>query len=425
MMCILATSRYSTIIILPSTRRVGPMSAPFLSPPPSSPVLGVGALGATVFSVECPVCDHANPAGAKYCNDCGSRVHLAGCSQCDAINERESAFCYKCGAPMGGRTSAEREAEPVALVPSANDAATDADHGSITIAARSATPEPAIAGCVVTQRLTVPERAVVEGPDPGALATTGSPVKPVAPSPALDRSEPQEPSEETASRPRTSPLDVPILEDRPMHFIDDAHPAIPYGVSIVEPVVVTSRTRRRSRGRRTTLTVGLLLVLFATAAIAVFAHYRPGAIDRTIATARSAMAVSLAPPKRDAGAPDAPASSSEPSGLLLGAHAAEEPGTRSISTAPGSASVRPPTQAPVIAGRTPARTPGAGTRKAPIASAHSRSPTSAGVSARRPFSTSTSDPAGGRNGSAARPVPCTAAVVAVGLCTPAAQSSDR
>jgi len=218
-----------------------------------------------------------------------------------------------------------------------------------------------------------------------ALATTGSPVRPVARSPALDRRDPQEPSERTASRHRISPLDVPILQDRLMHFIDNAHIAATYAASNVEPVAVTSRTGRRFQERPTPLAVGLLLVPFATAAIAVFAHYWPG----------------------------------------VGAHAAKETGTRPISTALGNASVWPPTQAPAIGETTPARTPAASGQQAPIASAHSQSPTSDGVSARRPFSADTADPADDHNGSTVRPVPCTAAIVAIGLCTPAAQSSDR
>jgi hypothetical protein len=72
----------------------------------------------------------------------------------------------------------------------------------------------------------------------------------------------------------------------------------------------------------------------------------------------------------------------------------------------------------------PEGTPGAGTQKAPISSTHSPSRTSADGSARRPFSTSTSDPAGNGNGDVARPLPCTEALAAMGLCTPAAQSSD-
>ena len=377
---------------------------------------GVGAPSVAAVSVECPFCDHGNPAGARFCNKCGSPVDLKECPKCDAINDRESTFCYKCRAPLAALTSGKRDAEPVALAASANFAAKDDDRGSVTIATRSATPEPAIAGFVVTQRLTAPEQAFIEGPSSAAVATTGSPVRPVARAPELDRSDPHEPPEETASRHRTAPLDLPILQGRLMHFINDAPISATYGVSSFALVLANSHTRSRFRWRPSTLTVGLLLVLFAMTAIAVFAHYRPGVIDRAIASARSALAVSIAPPK-----PDALVASSASSGP--GAHAAKEPGTRPISIAIGSASVLPPTEEPAIAGDTSARTSGA--KKARMASAHSLPPTSGGVSARGPFATSASDPADGRDRSTVRPVLCTTAVAAIGLCTAATQVSDR
>jgi|SRR5450631_2114770 ribosomal protein L40E len=46
---------------------------------------------------QCPFCYHSNPAGAKFCNDCGSPLHLKPCRQCDAINDQAARKCYKCG----------------------------------------------------------------------------------------------------------------------------------------------------------------------------------------------------------------------------------------------------------------------------------------------------------------------------------------
>ena len=44
----------------------------------------------------CPFCDHCNPVGAKFCNDCGTP--LKPCNQCDAVNHQAATNCYKCGA---------------------------------------------------------------------------------------------------------------------------------------------------------------------------------------------------------------------------------------------------------------------------------------------------------------------------------------
>ena len=46
----------------------------------------------------CPFCNRRNPAGAKFCNDCGSPLDLKPCNQCDAVNDQAATTCYKCGA---------------------------------------------------------------------------------------------------------------------------------------------------------------------------------------------------------------------------------------------------------------------------------------------------------------------------------------
>lgn len=51
-------------------------------------------------SVSCPSCDHANPAGSRYCNQCGMPVHFEACGRCEAINLRGAALCHKCGCSL-------------------------------------------------------------------------------------------------------------------------------------------------------------------------------------------------------------------------------------------------------------------------------------------------------------------------------------
>ncbi|MDQ6618727.1 MAG: zinc ribbon domain-containing protein [Pseudomonadota bacterium] len=50
--------------------------------------------------VACPVCEHGNPTGARFCNQCGSPVHLLECAACDAINDGAAESCYKCAQPL-------------------------------------------------------------------------------------------------------------------------------------------------------------------------------------------------------------------------------------------------------------------------------------------------------------------------------------
>ena len=46
----------------------------------------------------CPFCDHRNPAGARFCNECASPLHLKPCRGCDAINDQAAMYCHNCGA---------------------------------------------------------------------------------------------------------------------------------------------------------------------------------------------------------------------------------------------------------------------------------------------------------------------------------------
>lgn len=48
--------------------------------------------------IQCLFCNHLNPAGASFCNDCGSQMHLQPCDRCGAINKRTARNCYKCDA---------------------------------------------------------------------------------------------------------------------------------------------------------------------------------------------------------------------------------------------------------------------------------------------------------------------------------------
>ncbi len=52
------------------------------------------------LALRCPFCDHNNGASAKFCNECGSPLHLQPCGHCSAINHRSDACCYHCGAAL-------------------------------------------------------------------------------------------------------------------------------------------------------------------------------------------------------------------------------------------------------------------------------------------------------------------------------------
>jgi hypothetical protein len=71
----------------------------------------------------CPFCEHHNPAGAYFCNDCGSPQHLKPCNHCDAVNDQTATNCYKCGALFitPGATPVVPAADPTAAWATAGD----------------------------------------------------------------------------------------------------------------------------------------------------------------------------------------------------------------------------------------------------------------------------------------------------------------
>jgi ribosomal protein L40E len=50
----------------------------------------------TTPTLQCLFCNHLNPGGASFCNDCGSQMHLQPCDRCGAINKRTAKSCHKC-----------------------------------------------------------------------------------------------------------------------------------------------------------------------------------------------------------------------------------------------------------------------------------------------------------------------------------------
>jgi membrane protease subunit (stomatin/prohibitin family) len=53
-------------------------------------------------TIACPNCGTANPAGAKFCNNCGTQLGGANkCPKCGTENPAGAKFCNKCGNKLG------------------------------------------------------------------------------------------------------------------------------------------------------------------------------------------------------------------------------------------------------------------------------------------------------------------------------------
>ena len=49
--------------------------------------------------MECPRCQHVNPAGTKFCGECAAPL-TSLCESCGAANPPANKFCGQCGAPL-------------------------------------------------------------------------------------------------------------------------------------------------------------------------------------------------------------------------------------------------------------------------------------------------------------------------------------
>lgn len=52
-------------------------------------------------TVNCPKCGKANPAGSKFCNECGAQMGQPKCKNCGAVMQPGVKFCNECGTKVG------------------------------------------------------------------------------------------------------------------------------------------------------------------------------------------------------------------------------------------------------------------------------------------------------------------------------------
>ena len=128
----------------------------------------------------CPVCDHRNPAGARFCSDCGSPLDLKRCKQCDAINHQAATNCYNCGAECPTLQFTTTEATPV--LPVADPASArraPGDRGIVTPSLLAA--EPLRAGWRMTALATILIAGTyaayrINGATPDAMIVASQPI---------------------------------------------------------------------------------------------------------------------------------------------------------------------------------------------------------------------------------------------------------
>jgi hypothetical protein len=66
--------------------------------------------------MQCPPCQHENPADQKFCGECGSRL-ASVCPSCGASNPPPQKFCGECGARLGLTDRAVKYGTPQSYTP--------------------------------------------------------------------------------------------------------------------------------------------------------------------------------------------------------------------------------------------------------------------------------------------------------------------
>jgi adenylate cyclase len=64
--------------------------------------------------MRCPQCGFDNPAGMKFCGDCGTAFQHR-CPHCGFANPPRFKFCGACGTPLAGPPPVSSPPQPEAL----------------------------------------------------------------------------------------------------------------------------------------------------------------------------------------------------------------------------------------------------------------------------------------------------------------------
>ena len=68
--------------------------------------------------MNCTACGAENPAGAKFCLECGTAL-ASHCAQCGTALPPRARFCLECGTPVAGAAAVAPESAPAAPEPAA------------------------------------------------------------------------------------------------------------------------------------------------------------------------------------------------------------------------------------------------------------------------------------------------------------------
>ena len=366
---------------------------------------------------QCPYCEHSNPVEAKFCNDCGSPLHLKPCPACATLADSRAEACASCGAAFPDR--------PILTVHPLDDPV-DADDEPIVLTERIDLQDPV----GLNDPIELPEPVGLGDPidlgdpiglaDPTEPATVSADSGPGVPHVSLfDRiaerglrsasvAPPVPPGAQAQPVPSTSgPIETPApATPAPATTVSElpaAAPAQPDASdeSFTHP---TAGPPAAAPGRRRARLAWIAFVLVAAALAALLVNRDRGARDPTAAP-HGAGAARVDAPAHDA-------SIAQPAGSAEPAPAAAAPAAKATSAFPAKAPAASPAASPAVA---PAATAGA-PAVAPAAAAGPTAPPTSPATAVAPTLRARGPEPATASPTAAGRIDCTRAVAALGLC---------
>ncbi|MEO8536589.1 MAG: zinc ribbon domain-containing protein [Betaproteobacteria bacterium] len=161
----------------------------------------------------CGFCDHVNPAGAGFCNACGSALRLRPCAECDAINDVDARSCHHCGHALEARfvvpaTAASTVGYPALASPASPVSADAGAEGRDVL--RTPPPSPADLASAADRldafwRASMHAAGIAPGPDSGDRAVPAAAARVDDDSPRMPTRDGAPPAEE---RSRTATVGV-------------------------------------------------------------------------------------------------------------------------------------------------------------------------------------------------------------------------
>lgn len=86
-------------IIPPLMQPPSPAATQQPAPQAPAPAVGAGVATSAQQGIKCPKCGFANPPGAKFCMNCGTKL-TKKCPKCGHENPPEAKFCLNCGTKL-------------------------------------------------------------------------------------------------------------------------------------------------------------------------------------------------------------------------------------------------------------------------------------------------------------------------------------